>query len=461
MSSHTDTTAPVAPGHRRLLGGDIVTEADGTQVIPPPRARMQPDRDPAAQEMPVEASPASCGCPRDELELLRAKLAVEREARIRAEAHGAGLAEGYSRALAQVLDARPPTALRVPPYVPVSPVDTGGYVHAPSPISQREETPTVPRGTEANKGGTGGTAAATTAKPKTLSMSPSAVKKRRLRKNQAERKTTAAETAREVSPQQHVPLSPASMSPQVVPPVDTPMPAPTANPPAIRKASWREPVTPSPDKLFLGWYEEERRRFHPTAWDPLPAKLMPRWADWFPRALGHPLIGGDVEKLRETCRRWFADPWGNSLRTKCPASAFIADHIWPQHIPGQHEGSAPARETPAESRRRAELRVGAGEEGRVEDLPNTPAGQALARILAAMSEGGLRYVAGQLPGHVHPVRIDDGGLHLEYRDRLARGWLAELGADASLKEYARTLGVRVYLTDPFDQPLASAPTALQ
>ncbi|WP_426751684.1 hypothetical protein [Myxococcus sp. Y35] len=150
------------------------------------------------------------------------------------------------------------------------------------------------------------------------------------------------------------------MSPPAVPPGGTP--APAAKSPAIRKAKWQEPVTPSPDKLFLAWYEEERRRFHPNAADGLPAKLLPRWSEWFTRALAHPLIGGDVEKLRETCRRWFVDPWGRDLRTPCPASAFIADHIWSQHIPGQREGSAPAQETPAESRRRADAAVGRGEE---------------------------------------------------------------------------------------------------
>ncbi|WP_228565861.1 hypothetical protein, partial [Myxococcus sp. CA010] len=259
---------------------------------------------------------------------------------------------------------------------------------------------------------------------------------------------------------QHVPLSHGDMSPSIVPPGGTS--AAAAKPPAVRKASWKEPTTPSPDKEFLGWYEEERRRFHPSAVDPLPPKLMPRWSDWFARALAHPLIGGDVEKLRETCRRWFADPWAINLRTRCPASAFIADHIWSQHIPGQHEGSAPAQaRTPADARRRADLSVGRGEDGGLEELPDTPEGRALGQVLDAMRGRKLHYAAGKLPGMVVPVRLDDAGLHLRLRDRYARTWIAEHSWDVELMEHARALGFRVHFHEPDQQPAGAAAGVLQ
>ncbi|MFP2962413.1 hypothetical protein ACLEPN_32705 [Myxococcus sp. 1LA] len=240
------------------------------------------------------------------------------------------------------------------------------------------------------------------------------------------------------------------------------MAAPAAVPPAIRrKPKWLEPTTPSPDKEFLGWYEEERRRFHPSAGDGLPSKLLPRWSEWFPRALAHPLINGDLEKLRETCRRWFADPWGSKLRTPCPASAFIADAVWPQHVPGQHEGSAPAQAgTPADARRRVDLSVGAGEDGS-EELPDTPEGRALGRVLDAMRHRKLHYAAGKLPGMVVPVRLDDAGLHLRLRDRFVRNWMAEHSWDVELMEHARALGFRVHFHEPDQQPAGAAAGVLQ
>ncbi|WAM23854.1 hypothetical protein [Myxococcus sp. NMCA1] len=235
--------------------------------------------------------------------------------------------------------------------------------------------------------------------------------------------------------------------PPVVPPGDTS--APAAKPPVVRrKPKWLEPTTPSPDKEFLGWYEEERRRFHPNAADGLPSKLLPRWAEWFPRALAHPLINGDVEKLRETCRRWFADPWGSKLRTPCPASAFIADGVWPQHIPGQHEGSAPAQETPAEARRRASADVGRGEAPPALDMQDTPAGIAWGRVLGAMREAGgaPAYAAGQLQGRFRAVELAGGCLVLEAPDKFALTLLDEDFGGAALNAAVRTLGLELRAT---------------
>lgn len=176
---------------------------------------------------------------------------------------------------------------------------------------------------------------------------------------------------------------------------------------------------------------------------PLPPKAAAKWPTWFASALAHPRIGGDLEKLRETCRRWFSDPWGRSLETPCPPASFIADHIWSKHVPGQHEGAAPERVTPAEARRRADADVGRGEVGPALELPDTPAGAAWAQVLEQMRAGGAAaaYCAGQIQGRFRPVEVAAGCLVLEAPDKYALALLDEDFGGAALKAAVGTLGL--------------------
>ncbi|RKH14338.1 hypothetical protein D7V97_03395, partial [Corallococcus sp. CA053C] len=107
---------PVPAGMVRLRSGQIVTEEDASELLP--RARPPGERAPA-REVPADAeptyhrTPASACCAHtfdpealhDELDDLRAEVAREREARIRAESFAEGERAAYERVLASVLAA--------------------------------------------------------------------------------------------------------------------------------------------------------------------------------------------------------------------------------------------------------------------------------------------------------------------------------------------------------------------
>jgi hypothetical protein len=81
---------------------------------------------------------------------------------------------------------------------------------------------------------------------------------------------------------------------------------------------------------FFVWADEQRRAKFPKAMpDPRPLG----YEGWYAGALAS--LAGDESKLRSAWLRWLDDDWGRKRKTPCPISAFIADRVWFQHVPGQ------------------------------------------------------------------------------------------------------------------------------
>jgi hypothetical protein len=122
-----------------------------------------------------------------------------------------------------------------------------------------------------------------------------------------------------------------------------------------------EEPTPSPEKLFFAWTQEERCSRFAGA---IPEAPPPGWATWYVGALA--AVGGDEGRLRAAWLAWLEDAWGQARQPVCPARAFIGPEVWRRHVPGQGGAevgsSGPAQMSPAEARRRAQLSVGRGEE---------------------------------------------------------------------------------------------------
>lgn len=340
----------MAPCSNIPLEGEAPSLPPQDCVIPPPgsgtRAR-------AGQVNPhVEELSAQLVGAYEELQALRAELEAEREARTRLEfgaaaearaAHAEGIAEGYRRALAQVLEAR----------AVLSPL----VVHSPprADVHQSVHPPKVDMSTDVHPSSVdmkGGRGEAATAKPKAELLR---AKWRDDKKRQRAEKKAAAEGAREMST---VDTSTSDVHLGHVHPVDTTSPVAAPVPPAVRrKPKWMEDTTPSPGKVFFAWFCDERlQRFPSAIVEPRPPA---RWPEWYAAALA--ACGGDEERLRATCRNFLSDGWAQGLERPCPASVLVSDNVWPKHVPGQHAGAVlSAQVAPADARRRADLAVGGG-----------------------------------------------------------------------------------------------------
>ncbi|WNZ59929.1 hypothetical protein QEG98_28405 [Myxococcus sp. MxC21-1] len=121
-----------------------------------------------------------------------------------------------------------------------------------------------------------------------------------------------------------------------------------APPPARKRA---EPVTPSPDKLFFAWTQEERSIRFPGA---IPERPPANWATWYAEALT--AVGGDEERLRGAWLAWLEDAWAHRCKPVCAVVGFTGA----REGSGTGAGTSPASSTARRLRRRRPRRHGAG-----------------------------------------------------------------------------------------------------
>ncbi|UAW08023.1 hypothetical protein [Myxococcus phage Mx4 ts27htf-1hrm-1] len=408
------------------------TETD--LVIPPPRlGRQQRERLAPAPAL-ADAQSVACACALGEMERLREDLAqalereaLEREARLEAQ----GEAKGLRFALAQALASRP-SEPSVTPSVTQSRRDASRSTVTGS-VTERDAVTL--------EGGGGEDPAA--ARRRLLA----AVRSQRYRDRKAAAEATGAggttPSRRPSRRKRH------AVTPSVTPPerdaasVMAPPTAPVlAAQPPPRKLT--EPVTPSPDKLFFAWTQEERSTRFPGA---IPERPPANWATWYAEALA--AVGGDEERLRGAWLAWLEDSWGHQCKPVCAVVAFTGARsgsgTWRRHVPGQHAGAAPAQETPAEARRRADAAVGRSELGPALDVPDTPAGRAWIQVLEALRAARKPYIADHAAADGRPVALEDTRLVVEAKDRFARNWLEDM-AGPTLDSAARALGLELRFT---------------
>src|SRR5215217_1542515 len=398
----------MAPCSNIPLEGEASSLPPQDGVIPPPgsgtRAR-DGQVNPHVEELSAQLVSAY-----EELQALRAELAAERESRARLEfgaaaearaAHAEGIAEGYRRALAQVLEAR---AVLSPPVVHSPP---RADVH--QPVHHDVHPPKVDMSTDVHpssvdmKGGRGEAAA----KPKAeLKRAKWRDDKKRQRKR---KKSAAAEGARGVSTSDMSTRSTQGVHLGHVHPVDTTPPDATPVPPvARRKPKWMEDTTPSADKVFFARCQDARAERHHGA---VVEKAPPGWSTWFDEALA--AVGGDEGRLWAAWLAYLEDDWGQSRHPICPARAFIAAEVWRRHVPGQGERVV--------EQRRAGHAVGGGEAPEPKPLPDTPAGRAWGQVLEVMRAEGRDYAVRYL-ATLTPTGIVDEVLVVECADRFMREW---------------------------------------
>ncbi|WP_141330927.1 hypothetical protein [Myxococcus sp. AB025B] len=358
----TPPESEVPPGMVRLLSGQLVSEAQAQQVIPPPgsgaRARGE---DPG---VPPDFFAEACPCAQQQVADLRAQLLAEREARLRAESYAAGVDHGWRQAIALLAPwtgarpAQPPAAepLSAPVVAPVT------QPACPVTLVQRDSQRD-----------------SVTADNSPPPPSPSAGKKGRARRG-----VTQAQRDMGLELREH--RKPESLPPDVR---------------ALREA-WNTQVAPHG---FFPWGERTSVQMLEDALSALARHPLAVWREVFARVPRSPVCRGELDSRMRATVVWVLG------RTR--AGAEVAEQL----LSGAWSLD-PVPEAPAPE-------VEPGVAVCLEDVPEgTEAARAWGRVLGALKARRMVETLKQLQS-ARPEAVEDGCLVVEVKDRFARDWAEE------------------------------------
>lgn len=420
-SASAEAPEDVPPGMVRLPSGQLVPAELAAQVLPPPGSgtaarRRAPEAQPAA----AEASWPSPCCARDEVEALRAELAQEREARVRAEAHSAGLVEGYRRAMAQVLDAL-----------------AGRVALAPSPVTldlrdgQRDSV-TGSVTVTLEEGGRG--------EEKKAQHQRELARVRQQNRRTRQRSVTASVTA---SPEASLPPPPPPSAQErrgalvavTVAARDGQRDTlrehrtPVTLPPTVQalRESWNGLVAPHG---FPAWGERTSRQLLADALAALKRRPLEEWKRVFALVPRSPVCRGE---LRSRQRASYVYVLTGRTREGYEVAEQLLSGAWsvdPEPPPPEEPGAVMCQEGAPPSSEAAE------------------AVRAWVQVLAALRAQGKEYCAQQLQ-RARPVAMEEGHLVVALPDRFALSWVEDNFAELLRQQAARLghAGVRLALEE--------------
>jgi hypothetical protein len=431
----------------RLLSGQLVTEAQAPQVIPPPgsgtRARGE---DPGVSP---DFFAEACPCAQQQVAELRAQLLAEREARLRAESYAAGVDHGWRQAIALLAPwagARPaqPSAaepLSAPVVAPVT--QPAGPVTLVQRDSQRDTSSgsVTSSVTQQVEGGGGEGKAEEFPKPATL-------RKRLQRQRDAQRDSPRDSVTADNSPPPPPPSAGKRRGarrgvtqaqrdmglelrehrkPESLP----------ADVRALREA-WNTLVAPHG---FYGWGERTSVQMLEDALSALARHPLAVWQEVFARVPRSPVCRGELDSRMRANVVWVLG------RTR--AGAEVAEQLLSGAWSLDPLPTAPAPEEP-------------GAAVFLEDVPEgTEAARAWGRVLGALKARRMVETLKQLQS-ARPVAVEDGHLVVEVKDRFARDW-AEEYYRAVLQELLvgqGLAGLRFVIPGEDVEEVPSAPPAL-
>lgn len=444
----------VPPGMVRLLGGQLVTEAEQRQVIPPPgsgtasRARGE---DPG---VPASFFADACPCAQAQVAELRAQLLVEREARLRAESYAAGVSHGWERAVALLAPAAGPRAAPAPAAVPPSTTLVSPVTQAAPDVTQAQRDTPHPSVTVSVtpevEGGGGEVKALENPKPATL-------RKRLERARKAQRDSVTTSVTPQKSPLPPPPSASETRGALVAVTQDARKVRdsqrdvrglvrehrkPDSLPVDVRelREAWNAMALAHG---FPAWGERTSRRMLEDALDALGRHPLDEWRRVFALVPRSPACRGELSNRLRANVVWVLG-WtraGLEVAEQLLGGAWSLDPERTLASPHEEPGAAMCRE----------------------DVPEgTEAARAWAQVLGAMRGDGKSYTADHLQ-RSRAVAIEEESLVVALPDRFALDWVQDT-CRGLLDGYTRRLalaGVRFVVEgqDGDEQPPESAPPA--
>ncbi|MBZ4395147.1 hypothetical protein [Myxococcus sp. AS-1-15] len=407
----TPPESEVPPGMVRLLSGQLVSEAQAQQVIPPPGSGARARGEDSG--VPPDFFAEACPCAQQQVAELRAQLLAEREARLRAESYAAGVDQGWRQAIALLAPwagarpAQPPAAESISAPV-VAPVTQPA---SPVTLMQRDSPRDTPSSsvtasvTQLVEGGGGEGKAEEFPKPATL-------RKRLQRERDAQRDSQRDSVTADNSP---LPPPPSAGkrrgARRGVTQAQRDMGLelrehrkPESLPPDVRalREAWNTLVAPHG---FYGWGERTSVQMLDDALSALARHPLAVWRDVFARVPRSPVCRGELDSRMRANVVWVLGRTraGAEVAEQLLSGAWSLDPLPEAPVPEEEPGVSVC----------------------LEDVPEgTEAVRAWGRVLDVLKARRMVEALKQLQS-ARPVTVEDGHLVVEVRDRFARGWAEE------------------------------------